>query len=40
MTGILPIKRYNTQSALNNFDEYTMLSPAQLAPYFGFTEMK
>ncbi len=37
MTGILPIKRYNTQSALNNFDEYTMLSPAQLAPYFGFT---
>ena len=38
MTGILPIKRYNTQSALNNFDEYTMLSPAQLAPYFGFTQ--
>lgn len=40
MTGILPIKRYNTQSALNNFDEYTMLSPAQLAPYFGFTEQE
>jgi hypothetical protein len=38
ITGILPIKRYNTQSALNNFDEYTMFSPAQLAPYFGFTE--
>lgn len=38
MTGILPIKRYNTQSALNNFEEYTMLSPAQLAPFFGFTE--
>lgn len=38
MTGILPIKRYNTQSALNNFEEYTMLSPAQLAQYFGFTE--
>lgn len=38
MTGILPIKRYNTQSALNNFEEYTMLSPAQLAGYFGFTE--
>lgn len=38
LTGILPIKRYNTQSALNNFDEYTMLSPAQMAPYFGFTE--
>jgi len=38
MTGILPIKRYNTQSALNNFEEYTMLSPAQLAPYFGFSD--
>jgi len=37
MTGILPIKRYNTQSALNNFEEYTMLSPSRLAPYFGFT---
>ena len=23
MTGILPIKKYGTQSALNNFDEYT-----------------
>jgi hypothetical protein len=40
LTGILPIKRYNTQSALNNFEEYTMLSPAQLAPYFGFTEIE
>jgi len=38
MTGILPIKRYNTQSALNNFEEFTMLSPARLAPYFGFSE--
>lgn len=38
MTGILPIKRYNTQSALNNFEEYTMLSPADLAPYFGFSQ--
>jgi len=36
MTGILPIKRYNTQSALNNFDEYSMISPADLAPFFGF----
>lgn len=36
MTGILPIKRYNTQSALNNFSEYSMLSPADLAPFFGF----
>lgn len=38
MTGILPIKRYNTQSALNNFEEYTMLNPAGLASFFGFTE--
>ena len=40
ITGILPIKRYNTQSALNNFEEFTMLSPAQLAPFFGFTEQE
>lgn len=38
LTGILPIKRTKTQSALNNFDEYTMLSPADFAPYIGFTE--
>ena len=38
MTGILPVKREKTQSALNNFDEYTMLSAGKLAPYVGFTE--
>lgn len=38
MTGILPIKRYNTQSALNNFREYSMVDPAYLASYYGFTE--
>ncbi len=37
MTGILPIKRYNTQSALNNFCEYSMVMPEQLASSFGFT---
>lgn len=37
MTGILPIKKYNTQSALNNFEEYSMVDPADLASYFGFT---
>lgn len=37
ITGILPIKKYNSESALNNFYEYTMLEPAQLAPYIGFT---
>ncbi len=38
LTGILPIKKYNSQSALNDFDEYNMLSPGDCAPYFGFTE--
>jgi len=37
MTGILPIKQYNTQSALNNFLEFSMVSPGPLAGYFGFT---
>lgn len=38
ITGILPIKREKTQSALNNFDEYTMLDAQQMAPYIGFTD--
>ena len=38
LTGILPIKKYNSQSALNGFDEYNMLSPGDYAAYFGFTE--
>ena len=38
LTGILPIKKEKTQSALNNFDEFTMLSASSLAPYIGFTE--
>lgn len=38
ITGILPIKKYGTQSALNNFDELTMIMPADIAPYIGFTE--
>jgi len=37
MTGILPIKKYNTESALNNFWEYSMVRPRNLASYFGFT---
>ena len=37
LTGILPIKKIKTQSALNNFEEFTMLDPGNLAPYFGFT---
>lgn len=38
LTGILPIKKIRTQSALNNFDEFTMLNAKVLAPYVGFTE--
>ena len=37
MTGILPIKKYKTESALNNFCEYSMVSPGNLAQFFGFT---
>ena len=40
MTGILPIKKYGTQSALNNFDEYTMLDPTPMEEYMGFTELE
>ena len=38
LTGILPIKKYNSQSALNGFKEYNMLSPEPFEAYFGFTE--
>lgn len=38
LTGILPIKKERTQSALNNFQEYSMLSAGPLASYVGFTE--
>ena len=38
LTGILPIKKEKTQSALNNFDEFTMLEATDLAQYIGFTE--
>ena len=38
MTGILPIKKYKTESALNNFIEYSMVTPRKMACYFGFTK--
>ena len=37
MTGILPIKKYKTQSALNNFREYSVVRPGVLSSFFGFT---
>ncbi len=38
MTGILPIKKYGTHSALNIFDEFSMADPKGLAKYIGFSE--
>ena len=38
MTGVLPIKKYSSGSALNMFDEYTMLNDMIYGEYFGFTE--
>ena len=37
MTGILPIKKYGTHSALNMFREYSMLNSAEYTKYIGFT---
>ena len=38
MTGILPIKKYGSHSALNMFSEYSMTNPREMAEFFGFTE--
>ena len=38
ITGILPIKKIEDESALNNFREYTMIDSKEFTPYFGFTE--
>ncbi len=38
MTGILPVKKYGTHSALNMFLEYSMIDPGDFAGFFGFTE--
>ena len=38
MTGILPIKKYGSHSALNMFTEYSMTNPREMAEFFGFTE--
>ncbi|WP_294362636.1 AAA family ATPase [uncultured Clostridium sp.] len=38
MTGVLPIKKYSSGSALNMFDEYTFLKDRIFGEYFGFTE--
>ena len=38
ITGILPIKKIKDESALNNFQEYTMLDSYPITEYYGFTE--
>lgn len=38
MTGILPVKKDGSQSAISEFREYTILNPGPFAPYVGFTE--
>ncbi len=37
LTGILPMIKYNTESALNNFQEYSMVDPRKASGSFGFT---
>ncbi len=37
MTGILPIIKTETQSALNNFDEFSVIRPVKTDKYYGFT---
>lgn len=38
MTGILPIKKYGTQSALNDFREYSMTNPGAMGGFLGFND--
>lgn len=38
MTGILPIKKYGTHSALNMFNEYSMTDAGDVAEFIGFTK--
>ena len=38
MTGILPVKKFKTESALNNFTEFSMVEPMDMGQFFGFTK--
>lgn len=38
MTGILPIKKDGYQSAISDFNEYSIIDPGGYAKYSGFTE--
>ena len=37
MTGVFPIKKYSSGSALNMFDEFTFLKDRIYDEFFGFT---
>lgn len=38
MTGILPIKKDGSQSAISDFKEFTAVKPRKFGEYVGFTE--
>ena len=38
MTGILPIKKDGSQSAISDFKEFTVIKPRKFGGYVGFTE--
>ena len=38
MTGILPIKKDGSQSAISDFKEYSMIKPRKYGQFVGFTE--
>ena len=38
MTGILPIKKDRSQSAISDFEEFSMIKPRKFGTYIGFTE--
>lgn len=40
MTGILPVKKYGTHSALNMFDEISMIEQRGYSSFMGFTEQE
>jgi hypothetical protein len=40
LTGILPIKKIKTESALNNFEEFTMINAKAFSKYVGFTDIE
>lgn len=40
MTGILPVKKYGTHSALNMFTEYSMTNSGKMADFTGFSEIE